>query len=195
MNTQYIDITWLSTFGLTLHNVMEYFYTSPFYDPTSNNETFRIQGITSNVMVTHLTNGKTTGIEFALDAVNSKEPHLFVIKKQNRNRNSVDVLEVYYCLDGIIYQSPLLLDLLRNRIAKVAFKLKRSFDEIDSAVQKQQSESGLTGSKLIKFPRSDKESDDSEKSKTVVVVAEGKKTDNSSKVGLKYLLEDIRSVV
>lgn len=183
MNTQYIDITWLSTFGLTSSNVLDYFYTSPFYDSASNNETFRRQGTPADVMVAHLTNGKTTGLEFALDTANTKEPHLFVIKKQNRHRSSVDLLEVYYCLDGIIYQSPILLDLLRNRIAKVALRLKRSFEELDIAVLENQ-KLGEVGESSLKFLRTNDDAG---------TVAE-KSQDVSNSSDFKDLIEDISSI-
>jgi mediator of RNA polymerase II transcription subunit 6 len=135
MNTQYLDITWLTTFGLGPNNVLEYFYTSPFYDPTSNNEMFRIQGIPSYTMIAALTNGKTVGLEYEVDNALSKDPHLFVIKKQNRNKNIVEVLEVFYCLDGIIFQSPYLLDVLRTRLSKISHRLQKSFDQISSNIE------------------------------------------------------------
>ncbi len=134
MNSQYIDIAWLTTFGLGPNNVLEYFYTSPFYDPNTNNETYRIQAIPSYVMVEQLK--KSIGLEYEVDLHLSKEPHLFVIKKQNRSAgNSVEVLELFYCLEGIIYQSPFLSDLLQTRIAKISHSLLQSFNEINANIE------------------------------------------------------------
>jgi hypothetical protein len=42
--SQYIDVMWLKTFGLSRHTILEYFYTSPFYDSKSNNQIIRTQG-------------------------------------------------------------------------------------------------------------------------------------------------------
>lgn len=129
MNTQYIDITWLTTFGLSTVNVLDYFYSSPFYESTSNNEIIRTQGVSPE----HLQS--MVGIEYAVDYQSSKEPHLYVIRKQNRrSRSSTETIEIYYCLDGIIYQCPLLLDVLKARIAKASFHLANSFEQIKDIV-------------------------------------------------------------
>ena len=125
MNTQYIDITWLTTFGLNSLNALDYFYSSPFYDPHCNNEIIRSQGLAS----THLQ--ALTGVEYALDLQSSKEPHLYVIKKQiRRSRNIAETLEVFYCLDGIIYQCPVFLEVIQSRLAKASLALKKSFNDL-----------------------------------------------------------------
>jgi mediator of RNA polymerase II transcription subunit 6 len=72
-----------------------------------------------------------TGIQYTVDEYNTNEPALFVIKKQERmSPRSVVLLDIYYILDGIIYQSPVLMDLLRSRTAKMAIHLKRAFTEL-----------------------------------------------------------------
>lgn len=43
MNNQYIDVNWLQVFNLTIETVLDYFYTSPFYDVNANNEIIRSQ--------------------------------------------------------------------------------------------------------------------------------------------------------
>lgn len=130
MNTQYIDITWLTTFGLSTVNVLDYFYTSPFYESTSNNEIIRTQGVSPDHLQTMI------GIEYAVDYQSSKEPHLYIIKKQNRrSKTSTETIEIFYCLDGIIYQCPLLLDVLKTRIAKATFHLGNSFEQIKEIME------------------------------------------------------------
>ena len=58
-----------------------------------------------------------TGIEYELDLNYIEEPHLFVIKKQKReNKFKTELLEVYYCIDGYIYKSPIFLDLVRSKV-------------------------------------------------------------------------------
>jgi hypothetical protein len=42
---------------------------------------------------------------------------------------------VFYCIDGIIYQSPCLLDLLRVRIAQVSLNLFSCFDELQCRIR------------------------------------------------------------
>lgn len=123
MNTQYVDSIWLKTFNLRKENVLDYFSTSPFYDPSSNNQILNTQGISSD----HLLG--LTGLEYSVDLEHSKEPHLFVINKGNRRSPTfVDIIEVYYCIDGVIYQSPFFLELLRARISKAALHLQNSFE-------------------------------------------------------------------
>ncbi len=125
MNTQYIDITWLTTFGLSTDNVLDYFYTSPFYEPNCNNEIIRTQGVSS----AHLLS--LVGLEYNVDLQSSKEPHLYVIRKQlRRSKNATETLDIFYCLDGIVYQSPVLLDVLNSRMAKAAHHLRDSFEQI-----------------------------------------------------------------
>jgi hypothetical protein len=127
---QFIDISWLTTFGLRLDNALDYFYGSPFYEAVGcNNEIVRTQGLSS----VHLQG--LTGIEYAVDIESSKEPHLFVIRKQyRRSKSSCDTLEIFYCLDGIVYQCPLLVDVLHTRLAKAALALDRSFSEVKSCI-------------------------------------------------------------
>ena len=125
VGTQYIDIFWLKTFGVFRGNVLEYFYESPFFDPSSNNQLIRTQGVAPEHMVS------MTGMEYVLDELNMCEPHLYVIKKQRRESpRKAELLEVYYVIDGIIYQSPDLLQLCRSRISKAAFYLGSSFSEL-----------------------------------------------------------------
>jgi len=131
VGTQYIDILWLKTFGLFKGNVLDYFYTSPFFDHTSNNQLIRTQGVTN--ARDHLMTME--GMEYELDELNMSEPNLYVIKKQIRRktpRPSVELLDIYYVIDGIIHQSPDLLQLTRSRISKAAHHLGRSFHELQS---------------------------------------------------------------
>jgi len=114
---------WLKFYGLARINVLDYFYTSPFFDITSNNQLIRTQGVRPE----HLLN--MTGIEYSLDEINISEPNLFVIKMQLRKspREAV-LLDIFYCLDGVIYQAPDMLDLVRSRILKTSHYLRNSFE-------------------------------------------------------------------
>jgi hypothetical protein len=117
------DNLWLHAFGLSKENILEYFYTSPFFDLSSNNQAIRTQG----VGVSFLTG--MTGVQYVVDETNSHEPSLFVIKKiWRQDPRVVTLLGVYYCLDGVLYESPNLIDLLRSRQAKSSNHLLKAFD-------------------------------------------------------------------
>ena len=50
--------------------------------------------------------------------------YIIINRKQYRyDRRNVQVLELYYCIDGCVYQSPVILDLIRTRIAKTSHHL------------------------------------------------------------------------
>jgi len=138
----YIDIQYLATFGLYKINALEYFYTSPFFDAESNNERLRKQGVHPQE---HLAILQTmTGLEFVLDEHNTCEPNLFVFRKQKRwSPKRADLIDVYYCTDGIIYQCADFLSLLKTRAAKTSFYLNRSFDLIHSGVRWTDSSSSI----------------------------------------------------
>jgi len=123
----YIDIQYLSLYGLFRANALEYFYTSPFFDPESNNQRLRAQQLHPEQHASVLQT--MTGLEYILDEHNTCEPNLFVFRKQNRlSPKRADLIDVYYCTDGIIYQCPDFLSLLKSRVAKTAYYLGQSFE-------------------------------------------------------------------
>ena len=133
---QYIDIQWLSAYGINGENALEYFYTSPFFDSRSNNQSLRLQGVENARREGILQS--LTGKEYVLDTVNTAEPNLFVVREQLRRSprpNDVSLMNVFYILDGVIYQSPVLLDLLNSRMKKVAGYMSSSFSMVRDSVQ------------------------------------------------------------
>lgn len=129
-STCFIDIIWLQNFGLRRETVMQYFYTSPFFDPSSNNSIMQTQGID----LEHLKSMK--GLEFVLDEEVREDPVLFVIKKQLRHSpTSSELLEVFYVLDGTIYQCPDLLELASSRFFKVAGAVSRAYRQISERIE------------------------------------------------------------
>ena len=125
LNTQYMDMIWLKFYGLSRVNVLDYFYSSPFFDLSSNNQLIRTKGVRPEHLVTMV------GLEYTLDEVNISEPNLFVIKMQYRKSpREISLREIYYCIDGIIFKSPDMLDLVRSRIAKTSHYLGNSFDKL-----------------------------------------------------------------
>jgi mediator of RNA polymerase II transcription subunit 6 len=136
VDVQYMDIQWLSAYGLTRHNVLEYFYTSPFFDTSSNNQVIRIQGVDLAQHGAILQS--MTGIEYVLDDLNTAEPNLFVIREQRRRSRrpqDVDLVNAYYILDGLVFQCPNFLDLLKSRMSKTAAYLARSFRGLKDSVR------------------------------------------------------------
>lgn len=129
LNTQYMDMIWLKFYGLSRLNVLDYFYSSPFFDISSNNQMIRTQGVTPEHLLTMI------GLEYVLDQVNISEPNLFVIKMQYRKSpRETSPRDIFYCIDGIIYKSPDMLDLVRSRIAKASYYLGNSFDELHQTI-------------------------------------------------------------
>lgn len=123
--TCFIDVHWLQHFELRRENVMHYFYTSPFFDSTSNNAITQTQGID----LEHLKSMR--GLEFMLDDSIREEPFLFVIRKQMRSSPShTDLLEAFYILDGTIYQTPGYLQLVRSRFLKMSLAINNAFSSL-----------------------------------------------------------------
>jgi mediator of RNA polymerase II transcription subunit 6 len=122
-NISFMDTQWLQHVRvLTRDNVLDYFALSPFYDSKSNNQAIRAQGVSMD----HLKD--KVGLEFVVEP-NEDEPKLFIIKKQHRlSRLDTKVLEVYYVLDGTIYQSPTLLTVLNARYAEICHYLEQAFE-------------------------------------------------------------------
>ena len=125
LHTQYVDMIWLKFYGLSRVNVLDYFYSSPFFNTSSNNQLIRTQGVRPEHLLSMV------GIEYVLDEVNISEPNLFVIRMQYRKSpRETSPKDIFYCIDGIIYQSPDMLDLVRSRIAKASYYLTNSFDQL-----------------------------------------------------------------
>lgn len=140
-NSPFIDIQWLDVhtrnIGLNRLNVMKYFYTSPFYDNTSNNESIRLlYGYSEQDYQQLLLRLESmVGVQYILDDQNINEPILFVIKKVlRRSPRLIDIVNVYYCHEGTIYQGPNLLGLIHTRIAKGTYYLLKSFEETNKTL-------------------------------------------------------------
>lgn len=127
----FVNKDWLHLYGLNRKNVLNYFYTSQFYDSSSNNEAIRNDRIPNYASLL-----QKTGLEFELDNANIDEPHLYVIKKQiRRSPETVELLDCFYILDGSIYQSPELLELIRSKLWKTCSFLTESFRNVLTATE------------------------------------------------------------
>ena len=150
LHTQYMDMIWLKFYGLSRVNVLDYFYSSPFFDLTSNNQLIRTQGVRPEHLVSMV------GLEYVLDEINISEPNLFVIKMQYRKSpREISPREVFYCIDGVIYKSPDMLDLVRSRVTKASYYLGNSFNQLHETV----SYSSIKGHRCWSDPIISSESD------------------------------------
>ena len=116
------DPAFIQHFGLNAMNILDYFYPSPFYDPSSCNQGLRMQGAS-------LENMKTMkGIQYIHESNPEAEPQLFKVKKVYRESpTTVKTLEVYYCLEGTFYQAPDLFDVVSTRTKKVVAHMREGF--------------------------------------------------------------------
>lgn len=69
------------------------------------------------------------GTEYLLQ--DAQTPQLFVIRKQNRSLSGEETTEaVYYILHGVVYQAPVLYDVLNVRLHRAAFTLQSILSEM-----------------------------------------------------------------
>ena len=112
--------------------ILSYFATSPFFDPQSVNQELFLQNKVKNIMEEL---DKLEGLQFVVDNdFQSSAPRLFVINKIQRQllygRPIITILDIYYCLDGVIMRAPQLIDLIRTRFGKAAMHLQKSFESL-----------------------------------------------------------------
>jgi mediator of RNA polymerase II transcription subunit 6 len=113
----------LQSFGLNKHNVLDYFYCSPFYDKNSNNEVIKMQHLDYNLLA------GMTGLEYVLE---SDFENLFVISKRKRfSPNNWEVVSYYYILNNTIYQCPDIRSVLDARIVFIFIYIFKTFRRID----------------------------------------------------------------
>eukprot|EP01135_Chromosphaera_perkinsii_P004482 Nk52_evm6s284 gene=Nk52_evmTU6s284 len=125
----YVDQVWLQQFPLNPNTVLDYFANSQFYDRECNNEVIKMQRMDpSNLQ-------DMTGIEYVVR--HSQEPAvLYVIMKQRRDsRTSTVPLELYYVIEGTIYQCPDMAALANSRMATVLHYVGEAFEEAAGYVQ------------------------------------------------------------
>ncbi|RYG66700.1 hypothetical protein EON64_09165 [archaeon] len=129
--SSYQDLGFLTVFPLISPSAaLNYFATSPFFDLNSSNQVLRAQQLEQ--LPQHL--GSMQGVQYTVDNSLTDPPRLFVILKQLRHTaHTAEFLEAYYILDGIIYPSPSLMDVLRVRTGKISMHLHSAFEKITNA--------------------------------------------------------------
>ncbi|EFA85767.1 putative mediator complex subunit 6 [Heterostelium album PN500] len=121
------DQVWLSQFPLNKMTILNYFSLSQFYDKQCNNEILKMQRLDPSALKTMV------GLEY--EVVVDKEPLLFIIAKQNRlTANDAITQTLYYVINGSIYQSPDIKNVLESRMIQSLFHLINAFEKILSTV-------------------------------------------------------------
>ena len=188
----FIDVNWLQlNGGLTRKNVMDYFCMSPFYDINSNNELIKMQ---YSHNLEHLRS--LTGLEFHIDNEHIDEPHLYVIRKVTRKSpNAYDLLESYYILDGSIYQSPDLLELIRCKTWKACSYLAESYHYVLDMIEYNSKE----GTNIVTWEKkedtsnnNDDSSSSTQNSNTIVQTPTYAQTHIRECPGFDLILQDIQ---
>lgn len=122
-----LHITWCNRVRfppLNQHNVLTYFAdkSNPFYDHTCNNEHLKMRNLHPRELE------KMKGIEYIL--LHSKEPILFVIRKQQRHSPTYVVpIANYYIIAGVIYQAPDLKSIIESKLLTTIYSLQSAFEE------------------------------------------------------------------
>ncbi|EGF78057.1 hypothetical protein BATDEDRAFT_91168 [Batrachochytrium dendrobatidis JAM81] len=110
------DTAFLQLLGLNEHNALDYFSMSQFYDKSCLNEQLKMQVRHNELQAQQLDGRQMKGLEYTLWYF-TPQPSLYVIRKQTRlSPTRVDLVAVYYIVEGTIYQSPTLCQVLANRV-------------------------------------------------------------------------------
>ena len=118
---------------LTLSTAENYFYLSTFYKLPALNELVRRGAYDWATVEQHF-----SGIEYR--TVKGDGQNLFIVKKQYRkSRTDVTVVAVYYILNGEIYQSPSIFDIVSARLLNCSSLITQAFDNFVELHEEQES--------------------------------------------------------
>ena len=110
--TPYLNEQFLNNIQLNDQTVMEYFYSSHFFESNSINQRCKMQKIDFN-----LSKAQFTGIEYNLKSTSN--PYI-ISKDLRKNAFETITISYYYCLNGIIYQSPDLQSILISNMQTIS---------------------------------------------------------------------------
>lgn len=128
------DQAFIDTFPLSEHNILDYFAASQFYDNSCTNEVLKMQTKFANLTELQQNLDQMIGIQYILDTHND-ERSLFIIKKINRfGIKDYEVLNVYYCMFGNIYQCPTNVTVFNSRLSNFYYYLNEAFDYMEECV-------------------------------------------------------------
>lgn len=119
----FTDPYWLAQNVLSRSNALEYFSSSPFYDKTCNNEVLKMQSKFREVTPDQL--HKMVGIEYALG---KPSPVITIEKLYRHSSKNVDVLAIFYIVNGYIYQAPRVQKIYSSRLTNALFYIYNALD-------------------------------------------------------------------
>lgn len=125
-NICFVDTNFISFNPLNESNIIEYFSTSPFYDPSCNNEVLKMQSQYSGNKITQEVN-TLKGLYFILDYKN-EENTLFVIRKSINEGDKHVNLNFYYVIFGHIYEAPTNISLFQSKTTEIFWQLNKLID-------------------------------------------------------------------
>jgi hypothetical protein len=125
LGVSFRDAAYLQRNVLSLHNVLDYFALSEFYDRTCNNALCVMQRVDLSQMV------NMTGVEYVV--FHAHEPSsLFVVRKQRRSSPELaEHLLTYYIINGTVFQAPSLGAVLSSRILKSLHYARRALRSVE----------------------------------------------------------------
>lgn len=119
------DVIWLQTHQLGHSTVLDYFSTSPFYEKSCNNEILKMQ----QRPVTESTLSMLIGIEYIVAESSTSSSCYIIYHQLRKSPTSVQLLQVYYVLDGVIYSCPNLHDLVVSRLRTSLYHISKAMDK------------------------------------------------------------------
>ncbi|KAJ3388036.1 Mediator of RNA polymerase II transcription subunit 6 [Lobulomyces angularis] len=134
LNVCFKDTNFLQMYSLNEFNVLDYFSYSQFYEKSSLNEQIKMQARFNELQANMLDRRAMTGVEYDLWYHHiTPNSSFFVIRKQIRHSpTKVDLMGLYYIINGTIYQSPDLFLLLSNRVLTSLHYVEKAFADIQA---------------------------------------------------------------
>lgn len=124
---------WIQRFGLRTDNVLDYFSQSPFFDRSSNNQVLKMQSQFNELGQAQHRNPaefynelrNMRGVEFVVAI--SREPDLWVIRKQNRlSPQETRPLATYFVIGENIYMAPSVYSVVTSRLLSTTLNLNKA---------------------------------------------------------------------
>ncbi|KAF9762738.1 Mediator of RNA polymerase II transcription subunit 6 [Nosema granulosis] len=125
-NICFIDTNFISFNPLNENNIIDYFSTSPFYDPSCNNEVLKMQSQYTGNKINQQVD-KLKGMYFILDYRN-EDNTLFVIRKSINTGDEHVNINFYYVIFGHIYEAPTCSSLFHSKATEVFWQLNKIID-------------------------------------------------------------------
>jgi len=123
----FYDQNFISTYGLSSSNIVDYFSSSQFYNRQCVNEILKMQSQFANIDISDKLTS-TIGFYYILE---HQADNLFVIAKKEFDGYTTIVLKVYYCMFGYIYCAPTLKSISDARTIDCLSHLNDALDKYE----------------------------------------------------------------